>query len=93
MKNKRYPNISMVIGVVLSLIYTSFIVSIFPVNHNIVSTFLSVGFLLVYWYAMYTAKKKFMTESFTVSEARFVNIGGLFLFCFSTFFTCLVKVF
>ena len=92
MKNKRYPNISMVIGVVLSLIYTSFIVSIFPVNHNIVSTFLSVGFLLVYWYAMYNAKKKFMTESFTVSEVRFVNIGGLFLFFFSTFFTCLVKL-
>jgi len=89
---KRYPNISMVIGMLLSLMYTLLIAYIFIGNHNVIFAFLSMVYLAVYWYAMHYAKKKFMTESFTVAKVRLINIGGFFLFFFATFFTCLNNV-
>jgi len=89
----RYPNISMIIGVVLSLMYALLIISILMGGHMMAYVFLTVGLLSAYWYAMYTAKKKFITESFTVAQVRLVNVGGLFLFFFSSFYSCVFRIF
>jgi len=87
--SKKYPNISMAIGGVLSFAYSLLIAYLFLQQNKLLFVLLSVGYLAVYWYAMYRVKNNFMLEDFSVAKARLVNIGGFFLFFFATFFTCI----
>ncbi len=86
----RYPYASFWNGIALSLVYLSFLVYVGianPANAEIALT--SFFIWIVYWYAMYMAKKRFEEGNISVWGVRLVNIGGLFLFVFGSFAACL----
>jgi len=89
-KNIKYPYVSMWIGIILSLAYLSFLIYVSIANaadRNIAFTSFFIG--VVYWSAMYVAKKRFAEGNMGAWGVRLINIGGLLLFVFGSFAACL----
>ena len=85
-----YPYVSMWGGIILSLAYLSFLIYVSiadAADRQIALTSFFIG--VVYWSAMYVAKKRFAEGNMGAWGIRLVNIGGLFLFVFGSFAACL----
>ena len=84
-----YPYLSMILGIMSSLLITWLLVEADMQNDYKRNTALFGMFLaFFYWYAIYIAHKYFYLGSIGVWGVRLVNIGGLFLFVFGSFISC-----
>ena len=86
--NKDYPKTSYDIGILLSALYSLFIVMI----PDVMIAIFTMVFLVIYIYFMRIAKSKFHSGEYSAKKVNIINIGGLFLFFLISTLACLIRL-